>query len=81
MYFSLAGQYDTRISPDGNKLSTYTIITTEPNRLMADIHNRMPVILHPQDESEWLSQESDKERVLQLLKPYAAEEMQAYMVD
>lgn len=79
--FSLAGLYDTWISSDGYKLSTCTIITTEPNRLMADIHNRMPVILRPQDESEWLSQESSKESVLQLLKPYAAEEMRAYKVD
>lgn len=79
--FSLAGLYDTWINPDGSKLSTCTIITTEPNRLMADIHNRMPVILRAQDEAEWLSKESDKESILKLLKPYKAEEMRAYKVD
>ncbi|MHA7584137.1 SOS response-associated peptidase [Paenibacillus vandeheii] len=79
--FSLAGLYDTWIDPEGKKLSTCTIITTEPNRLMADIHDRMPVILRPQDEAIWLNKESDKESVLRLLSPYEAEEMIAYKVD
>ncbi|WP_315795462.1 SOS response-associated peptidase [Paenibacillus sp. BIC5C1] len=79
--FSLAGLYDTWIDPEGNKLSTCTIITTEPNRLMTDIHDRMPVILRPQDEADWLNKESDKESVLRLLSPYEADEMIAYKVD
>ncbi|MDR9745337.1 SOS response-associated peptidase [Paenibacillus taichungensis] len=79
--FSLAGLYDTWIDPEGNKLSTCTIITTEPNNLMADIHDRMPVILRPQDEADWLNKESDKESVLRLLSPHEADEMIAYKVD
>jgi putative SOS response-associated peptidase YedK len=79
--FSLAGLYDTWIDPEGKKVSTCTIITTEPNRLMADIHDRMPVILRPQDEADWLNKESDKESVLRLLSPYEADEMIAYKVD
>ncbi|CAH1216211.1 SOS response-associated peptidase [Paenibacillus sp. JJ-223] len=79
--FSLAGLYDTWTDPDGNKLSTCAIITTEPNSLMADIHNRMPVILRPEDESEWLNKDSDKDSVLGLLRPYPADEMRAYKVD
>ncbi|MDK8190716.1 SOS response-associated peptidase [Paenibacillus sp. UMB7766-LJ446] len=79
--FSLAGLYDTWIDPEGKKLSTCTIITTEPNRLMADIHDRMPVILRPQDEADWLNKESDKESVLRFLSPYKADEMIAYKVD
>lgn len=79
--FSLAGLYDTWIDPEGNKLNTCTIITTEPNSLMADIHNRMPVILRPQDETEWLDKDANKDTVLRLLRPYSAEEMRAYEVD
>lgn len=79
--FSLAGLYDTWIDPEGNKLSTCTIITTEPNSLMADIHDRMPVILQLQDEADWLNKESDKESVLRLLRPHEADEMIAYKVD
>ncbi|KAF4317828.1 hypothetical protein G195_008904 [Phytophthora kernoviae 00238/432] len=77
--FSLAGLYDTWTDPEGNKLSTCTIITTEPNSLMEDIHNRMPVILRPEDESEWLGRDNDDvQSLLGLLKPYQASEMRAY---
>lgn len=78
--FSLAGLYDIWTDPDGNKLSTCTIITTEPNELMEDIHNRMPVILRPEDEDEWLSRDSDVQSLLGLLKPYQSSEMQVYEV-
>src|SRR5690606_18107419 len=52
--FSMAGLYDIWLSPDGQKISTCTIITTAANRLLEDIHHRMPVILRPEDESSWL---------------------------
>jgi len=79
--FSLAGLYDTWTDPDGNKLSTCTIITTEPNSLMEDIHNRMPVILRPEDEAEWLGRDNDDvQSLLGLLKPYQASKMRAYEV-
>ncbi|MGF9698850.1 SOS response-associated peptidase [Paenibacillus sp. MABNR03] len=79
--FSLAGLYDIWADPEGNKLSTCTIITTEPNELMSGIHNRMPVILRPQDEGEWLERShNDVSSLLGLLKPYKASEMRAYKV-
>ncbi|MEK4056304.1 SOS response-associated peptidase [Paenibacillus sp. FSL F4-0087] len=79
--FSLAGLYDTWTDQDGNKLSTCTIITTEPNSLMEDIHNRMPVILRPENEAEWLGRDNqDLQSLLSLLKPYQASEMRAYDV-
>lgn len=79
--FSLAGLYDTWTDPEENKLSTCTIITTEPNFLMEDIHNRMPVILRPKDESEWLGRDNDDvQSLLSLLKPYEAAMMRAHEV-
>jgi len=79
--FSMAGLYDTWASPDGRKISTCTIITTTPNRLMADIHDRMPVILRPEDEAEWLDRSNeDVQGLLALLRPYSAEKMRAYPV-
>jgi putative SOS response-associated peptidase YedK len=79
--FSLAGLYDTWVSPDGTKISTCTLITTTPNELMADIHDRMPVILRKQDERLWLDRTiTDTEVLRPLLKPYPAEEMFAYPV-
>lgn len=79
--FSMAALYDTWKAPDGRKISTCTIITTTPNSLMADIHNRMPVILKPEDEASWLHRENDDvEQLTSLLLPYSANAMRAYPV-
>ncbi|MNN41756.1 putative SOS response-associated peptidase YedK [compost metagenome] len=79
--FSFAGLYDIWSDPNGNKLSTCTIITTEPNALMADIHNRMPVILRQEDEIEWLDRENTNvPSLLKLLRPYDTNKMRAYPV-
>ncbi|WP_343049835.1 SOS response-associated peptidase [Paenibacillus phytohabitans] len=79
--FSFAGLYDTWEDPEGKKVSTCTIITTTPNSLMADIHDRMPVILRPEDEADWLGRDNDDvESLLKLLKPYDAAKMRAYKV-
>jgi putative SOS response-associated peptidase YedK len=57
--FAFAGIYSTWIDKTtGEILNTYSIITTEANELMAEIHNtkkRMPVILTPENEKLWLS--------------------------
>lgn len=79
--FSMAGLYDIWTSPEGNKISTCTVITTAPNRLMADIHDRMPVILRPEDEEEWLKRTpNESPALLKLLKPYDDTLMRAYPV-
>lgn len=79
--FSLAGLYDIWADADGNKLATCTIITTEPNALMAEIHNRMPVILQREDEAEWLARDhADVPALLRLLQHYDADQMRAYPV-
>ncbi|CAM3719271.1 SOS response-associated peptidase [Cohnella lubricantis] len=79
--FSLAGLYETWTVPDGSKLHTCAVLTTKPNRLMADIHDRMPVILRPEDEALWLNRRVwDASRLEQLMMPYPAEEMEAYEV-
>jgi putative SOS response-associated peptidase YedK len=52
--FGLAGLWDVWRKPDGKKVESFTIITTEPNELVRPIHNRMPVILQPEDEEQWL---------------------------
>lgn len=79
--FSMAALYDTWTAPDGRKISTCTIITTSPNSLMADIHNRMPVILRPEDEASWLNRSNeDVQQLTSLLQPYSTKEMRAYPV-
>ncbi|QGQ96141.1 SOS response-associated peptidase [Paenibacillus psychroresistens] len=78
--FSMAGLYDTWTAPDGNKISTCTIITTTPNELMADIHDRMPVILRREDEQIWLDKQQKTEDLQALLRPFPTEKMIAYPV-
>ncbi|MBO9597220.1 MAG: SOS response-associated peptidase [Cohnella sp.] len=79
--FSMAALYDTWVAPDGRKISTCTIITTTPNELMADIHDRMPVIVRPEDEAYWLDRgNADTAGLTSLLRPYDAAAMRAYPV-
>lgn len=80
--FMMAGLYDVWTKPDGSRLATCTIITTKPNSLVAPIHDRMPVIMRPEDEALWLEGDgSPQQRSLtKLLVPYPEEEMEAYPV-
>ncbi|WP_103110492.1 SOS response-associated peptidase [Brevibacillus reuszeri] len=79
--FAFAGLFDTWTSPAGEKLHTCTIITTQPNALVQDIHNRMPVILRQQDEAIWLDRERyDADLLQSLLVPYDPDQMRAYPV-
>ncbi|HPT14810.1 MAG TPA: SOS response-associated peptidase [Bacteroidales bacterium] len=77
--FAFAGLWDRWRTPDGNEISSFTIITTGANRFMQPIHNRMPVILRREDERLWLGSDNAAE-LLELLKPYADEEMEAYPI-
>lgn len=53
--FGFAGLWDTWIDPHGHPVESCTILTTTPNALIAGIHDRMPVILHPDDYDSWLT--------------------------
>ena len=48
--FAFAGLYESWDDENGNAVKTYTSITTEPNGLAVEVHNRMPAILPRQDE-------------------------------
>jgi putative SOS response-associated peptidase YedK len=62
-------------------IDSATIITTEPNELMEGIHDRMPVILSPDDYDLWLEPEFHGQgKLLEMLRPYPAEDMEAYPV-
>ena len=77
--FTFAGLWESWKAEDGRDVRTFTIITTEPNELMKPIHNRMPVMLTPDNERVWISDES-LEDVMHLLQPYDEKEMNAYPV-
>ncbi len=78
--FALAGLWETWQSPDGGILDTCTILTTTPNELMTPIHNRMPVILEPEDYNTWLFPGTQPDQAFHLLRPFPKEKMAAYPV-
>jgi len=79
--FAFAGLWDEWHASDGSTVKSGTIITTSPNKLMATIHDRMPVILHPNDYTQWLDPAPQPPDSLQpLIKPFSAELMEAYPV-
>jgi putative SOS response-associated peptidase YedK len=81
MPFGFAGLYNVWTSPVGDEICTCTIITTTANELLKPIHDRMPVIIPQEKEDLWLdSSIEDKEQLLTLLKPYDADEMEAWEV-
>ena len=53
---TLAGLWDGWKMPDGKWLHTFTILTTTPNSVMAEIHDRMPVVLEEKDYAVWLGE-------------------------
>jgi putative SOS response-associated peptidase YedK len=79
--FMFAGLFSVWKDPQGNEHPTFTIITTEPNELMATIHRRMPVILPEQHFEQWLDRSyKDAEKLKKLLVPYPPKKMKAYRV-
>lgn len=79
--FAFAGLWDEWHSPDGGVIRSATIITVEPNELLATLHNRMPVILPPSAYAQWLDPAPQTPDSLQpLLKPFPAREMAAHPV-
>ncbi|MFA9457447.1 SOS response-associated peptidase [Halalkalibacter sp. AB-rgal2] len=79
--FTFAGLWDRWIDEkEDNELTTCTIITTEPNKRISDIHDRMPVILHRRDWDSWLDKTTHVTTLKKLLRSYPSEEMDAYEV-
>ena len=79
--FAFAGLYDTWSNPAGTTLFTYTIITTTPNALMAPVHDRMPVIVQPEDEKRWISPgQLSADDLHRIFLPYPVEKMEIYPV-
>ncbi|MDH4129097.1 MAG: SOS response-associated peptidase family protein [Spirochaetota bacterium] len=76
--FAFAGLWDTWKSPDGNAISTCTIITTDSNDIIKPIHNRMPVILAKESEALWLDNDIKDEQMLKsCLVPYDSDKINA----
>lgn len=79
--FAFAGLWSVWTDPEGQRISSCAIITTEANDLLKPIHDRMPVILPRDAEGFWLDPGVDDSGVLgSLLVPYASDAMATYEV-
>ena len=78
---AFAGLWERWRSPEGEELESCSIIVTDANEIMRPIHDRMPVILAPEDWVAWLEAEAKDAQALQnMLKPYPVEGMVAWLV-
>lgn len=79
--FALAGLWERWEGPDGTRIESCTLLTTEPNAVVADVHDRMPVILPAAAHALWLDPGiNDPRRLQPLLGPFPAEAMQVHPV-
>jgi putative SOS response-associated peptidase YedK len=76
-YFAFAGLFDEW----KGELLTYSIVTTTPNKEMSELHNRMPVLLHPDDWGTWLEPSLQTRDSLEpLLRPYEDGKLEMFEV-
>ncbi len=78
--FTFAGLWANWKDPEsGEWIRTCTIITGEPNELVAQIHPRMPVIIPEQHHAAWLAETEDGD-LKELLVPYPADQMRMWEI-
>lgn len=80
-YMGFAGIYSDLAPENSRAQKSYSIITTSPNKVMKDIHERMPVILHPSEFDDWLNLDNnDPDYLLEFLKPYPDDAIAEHIV-
>jgi putative SOS response-associated peptidase YedK len=78
--FAFAGLWERWSRGGSDQLVTCTILTTTPAASIASIHDRMPVMLRPQDYARWLARDIDVDSLKDLLQPYDDDDLEAYSV-
>ena len=80
-FLGFAGIFSDLAPEDKQSSKSYSIITTSPNKVMEKIHDRMPVILHPSEFSDWLNPDNEDPKFLtDLLRPYSDDGIEEYIV-
>ncbi|SHG52943.1 Putative SOS response-associated peptidase YedK [Fodinibius roseus] len=80
--FAFAGIYNVWESPEGEKVPTYSIITTQANKKMIELHDRMPVMLLKEEWAEWLDPSNQNTNALKdLLNPFSDDAIGFHQVD
>ena len=76
--FAFAGLWDASRNPDtADWLQSFAVVTTTLNELTAEVHDRMPVVLHPRGSGRWVERGNVEQPPIDLLRPFEAEAMHA----
>ncbi len=78
--FTIAGIWETWKSKEGETIHSFTLITRPPNELVAELHDRMPALLLPEQERDWLDMSIPAKEAIKLLEPFPADLMNIYPV-
>jgi len=79
--FALGGIWERWVSPDKQtELESYSIITVEPNELLAPLHDRMPLMIAPRDYERWLEPGDPQRPPIDLLRPFDSDLMKIWRV-
>lgn len=78
--FAFAGIWEEYETVNGEIQHTFLILTTGPNDIVSEIHDRMPVILNRQMEKKWLDNYTSESELLAMLHPYPSDQMLSYTV-
>ena len=79
--FAIAGLWEAWRDQGGKKIESFTVLTTTANEVAGQVHNRMPVIIGPENYDTWLDpKQEDDEKLRSLLAPFAADQMEAFPV-
>jgi len=78
---ALAGLWENWMGPNGEEMETACIVTTTANAVMAPIHDRMPVILEPENFDAWLENDAvDAEEAAALMRPAGEDVLEVFEV-
>ncbi len=78
--FCVAGIWEQWKNANNENVFTFSMLTQGPNKLMEEIHNRMPAILLPEQEQIWLDQSLPAKEVISIIQPYPDDFLKAYQV-
>lgn len=78
--FTIGGLWESWRSAEGDLLLSCTLVTTSANELLRPVHERMPVIIPPQERRAWLDARTPIEQAQALCRPYPAPQMRYYAV-
>lgn len=76
--FAFAGIWDYWENPQGEIINTFSILTTTANQQLAELNERMPVILAPGTEQKWLSDKLTEQDIVSMMVPFANDKVSFY---